>query len=64
MILYSHLSMGKGIAIKPSSDTIIAPFEATVESLFPTGHAIGLKSKMVQIAYPYHRYRETRRIRF
>ena len=34
--------MGKGIAIKPSSDTIIAPFEATVESLFPTGHAIGL----------------------
>lgn len=43
--VFSSLAMGKGIAIKPSSDTIIAPFEATVESLFPTGHAIGLKSK-------------------
>lgn len=40
--IFSSLAMGKGIAIKPSSDTIIAPFEATVESLFPTGHAIGL----------------------
>ncbi len=40
--VFSSLAMGKGIAIKPSSDTIIAPFEATVESLFPTGHAIGL----------------------
>ncbi|MFH4877856.1 beta-glucoside-specific PTS transporter subunit IIABC [Staphylococcus cohnii] len=43
--VFSSLAIGKGIAIKPSSDTIIAPFEATVESLFPTGHAIGLKSK-------------------
>lgn len=43
--VFSSLAMGRGIAIKPSSDTIIAPFEATVESLFPTGHAIGLKSK-------------------
>lgn len=40
--VFSSLAMGKGIAIKPSSDTIIAPFEATVESLFPTGHSIGL----------------------
>ncbi|MGW9904969.1 beta-glucoside PTS system EIICBA component [Staphylococcus cohnii] len=40
--VFSSLAMGKGIAIKPASDTIIAPFEATVESLFPTGHAIGL----------------------
>lgn len=40
--VFSSLAMGKRIAIKPSSDTIIAPFEATVESLFPTGHAIGL----------------------
>src|SRR5699024_6491177 len=43
--VFSSLAMGKGIAIKPSSDTIIAPLEAKVESLFPTGHAIGLKSK-------------------
>ena len=43
--VFSSLAMGKGIAIKPTSNTIIAPFDATVESLFPTGHAIGLKSK-------------------
>ncbi|WP_210139725.1 beta-glucoside-specific PTS transporter subunit IIABC [Staphylococcus sp. GDY8P120P] len=43
--VFSSLAMGKGIAIKPSSGIIVAPFDATVESLFPTGHAIGLKSK-------------------
>lgn len=42
--VFSSLAMGKGIAIKPKSNVIIAPFDATVESLFPTGHAIGLKS--------------------
>ncbi|NWK85344.1 PTS glucose transporter subunit IIA [Staphylococcus sp. GSSP0090] len=43
--VFSSLAMGKGIAIKPSTDTIVAPFDGTIESLFPTGHAVGLKSQ-------------------
>ncbi|MGO1421622.1 MAG: beta-glucoside-specific PTS transporter subunit IIABC [Staphylococcus equorum] len=42
--VFASLAMGEGVAIKPSSNMIVAPFESTVESLFPTGHAIGLKS--------------------
>ncbi|WP_291292786.1 beta-glucoside-specific PTS transporter subunit IIABC [Enterococcus sp.] len=36
--------LGKGVAIVPSNGEIYAPFDATVETLFPTNHAIGLKS--------------------
>lgn len=43
--VFSSLAMGKGIAIKPDSDVVVAPFNGVVESLFPTGHAIGLKSE-------------------
>jgi len=42
--VFASLAMGKGVAIKPSSNSVVAPFDAKVESLFPTGHAIGLKS--------------------
>ncbi len=42
--VFSSLAMGKGIAIQPDSDVVVAPFNGVVESLFPTGHAIGLKS--------------------
>lgn len=42
--VFSSRAMGEGIAIKPYSTSIVAPFDAIVESLFPTGHAIGLKS--------------------
>lgn len=42
--VFASLAMGNGIAIKPSSNSVVAPFDAQVESLSPTGHAIGLKS--------------------
>lgn len=37
--------MGKGFAIIPDDGKIVAPVDATVEMLFPTKHAIGLKTK-------------------
>lgn len=43
--VFSSLAMGKGIAIEPDNDVVVAPFNGVVESLFPTGHAIGLKSE-------------------
>jgi len=36
-------SMGPGVAIDPTGDTIVAPADGTVVALFPTGHAVGLK---------------------
>lgn len=36
--------LGKGFAVKPSSDTIVAPVSGTVTTVFPTKHAIGLKT--------------------
>ncbi len=41
---FSSGLLGKGVAIVPSNGEIYASFDATVETLFPTNHAIGLKS--------------------
>ncbi|MEI3868099.1 beta-glucoside-specific PTS transporter subunit IIABC [Microbacterium sp. CCNWLW134] len=38
-------SLGDGVAILPRSGALYAPFDAAVAALFPTGHAIGLRSK-------------------
>lgn len=43
--VFSTEMMGKGFAIVPNDGKIIAPVDATVEMLFPTKHAIGLKTK-------------------
>ncbi|TQJ30171.1 beta-glucoside-specific PTS transporter subunit IIABC [Microbacterium sp. SLBN-146] len=37
-------SLGDGVAIRPRSGAVYAPFDATVVAAFPTGHAIGLRS--------------------
>lgn len=42
--VFSEKMMGDGFAIKPTLNTIISPINGTIESIFPTKHAIGLKS--------------------
>lgn len=37
-------TMGPGFAIQPRSGEVRAPLSGTVQTLFPTGHAIGLKT--------------------
>ena len=37
--------MGQGLAIKPREGLLKSPVDGTVSLVFPTGHAIGLKSK-------------------
>lgn len=36
--------LGQGVAIEPTDSTIYSPIEGTVETIFETKHAIGLKS--------------------
>lgn len=42
--VFSSEVLGKGVAIRPSDEKVYAPCDATVESIFDTKHAIGLKT--------------------
>lgn len=41
---FSTGAIGEGVGISPSEGKVYSPFSGTVEVLFPTKHAIGLKS--------------------
>ncbi|BDR58901.1 beta-glucoside-specific PTS transporter subunit IIABC [Xylocopilactobacillus apicola] len=40
--VFSSGAMGAGVAIEPEIGEVVAPADATVQMIFPTGHAIGL----------------------
>lgn len=42
--VFASKAMGDGIAIIPKEGILYAPTDATVAAVFPTGHAIGLKT--------------------
>ncbi|MFS1663609.1 sucrose-specific PTS transporter subunit IIBC [Streptococcus sp. zg-JUN1979] len=42
--VFASEAMGKGIAIKPSGDTVYSPVDGVVQIAFETGHAYGLRS--------------------
>ena len=42
--VFASGAMGQGIAVEPTIGKVIAPADAEVTTLFPTGHAIGLKT--------------------
>lgn len=43
--VFAEELMGKGMAVIPTVGKVFAPFDCTVESLFKTNHAIGLKNE-------------------
>lgn len=43
-LVFSRKLTGNGIAIKPATNNVISPFDGEVMQLFPTLHAIGIRS--------------------
>lgn len=42
--VFSAGLVGPGLAIKPTGDTVVSPVDGTVAVVFPTGHAVGIKT--------------------
>ncbi|EKU47495.1 PTS sugar transporter subunit IIA [Staphylococcus massiliensis] len=43
--VFAQKMMGEGFGIKPNDGTVVSPINGTVDNVFPTKHAIGLKSE-------------------
>ncbi|WP_311920989.1 PTS transporter subunit IIBC [Globicatella sulfidifaciens] len=42
--VFSQKMMGDGYAVNPSTNTVVSPVDGTIQSVFPTKHAIGIKT--------------------
>ncbi|MCK2157364.1 beta-glucoside-specific PTS transporter subunit IIABC [Exiguobacterium sp. 17-1] len=42
--VFASGAMGRGVAIRPTSNTVVAPFTGSIVMIAPTKHAIGLRS--------------------
>lgn len=47
--VFAQKMMGDGFAIVPSEGKIYAPFDGTILTLFPTGHAVGIGNSIVEV---------------
>lgn len=43
--VFASGAMGQGVALVPTSGQVLAPADSTVALVFPTGHALGLKTE-------------------
>ena len=43
--VFASGAMGKGLAIDPADGVVVSPAQAEVTLVFPTGHAIGLRTE-------------------
>lgn len=43
--VFSTKMMGDGFAVIPGSNRVVAPLSGSLETVFPTGHAVGIKTK-------------------
>lgn len=43
--VFSKRMMGRGFAIEAKNETIVSPIDGFVSSIFPTKHALGIKTK-------------------
>ena len=43
--VFASGAMGKGLAINPSDGTVVAPSNGEITLVFPTGHAVGMRTE-------------------